>query len=238
MEENKVTKINLSTLFLILAIIVIIIMGIFLYKLYNEKTQAISKSAELETQMQSLNETVSNLQETIDNVSNTNNLGENANNTSDENNVFTDEQIQESLSNYLELKSYADCDALLEALTEKGFLNYDSSKDTMQDDEWVLTTIKFSDYKNAMLNYVSENEFENKWNSTLYFSENSDGYLMKVQGGGSRRIYTIESITENSDCSYTAMTTYTIEDDNTIKENENFIFTIKSYNGKCVIDSI
>ena len=210
MEENKVTKINLSTLFLILAIIVIIIMGIFLYKLYNEKTQAIAKSAELETQMQSLNETVSNLQETIDNVSNTNNLSENANNTSDEDNVFTDEQIQESLSNYLELKSYADCDALLEALTEKGLLNYDSSKDTMQDDEWVLTTIKFSDYKNAMLNYVSENEFENKWNSTLYFSENSDGYLMKVQGGGSRRIYTIESITENSDCSYSAMTTYTI----------------------------
>ena len=39
MEEKKVTKISLSTFFLILAIIAIIVMGIFMYKLYNEKTE-------------------------------------------------------------------------------------------------------------------------------------------------------------------------------------------------------
>lgn len=57
MEEKKVTKISLSTFFLILAIIIIIVMGIFMYKLYNEKTIEIEKSAQLQTQLNSLNET-------------------------------------------------------------------------------------------------------------------------------------------------------------------------------------
>ena len=55
MEENKVTKISLSTFFLIVSLIVIIVMGIFMYKFYNEKTEATKKSAELQTQINSLN---------------------------------------------------------------------------------------------------------------------------------------------------------------------------------------
>lgn len=71
MEEKKVTKISLSTFFLILAIIVIIVMGIFMYKLYNEKTIETEKSAELQTQVNNLNETVNNLQGKINNISET-----------------------------------------------------------------------------------------------------------------------------------------------------------------------
>lgn len=41
MEENRTKKVSLSTFFLILAIIVIIVMGVFMYKLYNEKTTEI-----------------------------------------------------------------------------------------------------------------------------------------------------------------------------------------------------
>ena len=62
MEEKKVTKISLSTFFLILAIIVIVIMAIFMYKFYNEKIEANEKTAELQTQVSNLNGTVSNLQ--------------------------------------------------------------------------------------------------------------------------------------------------------------------------------
>lgn len=39
MEEKKVMKITLSTFLLILSVIVIIVMGIFMYKFYNEKTE-------------------------------------------------------------------------------------------------------------------------------------------------------------------------------------------------------
>ena len=69
MEEKNATKISLSTFFLILAIIAIIVMGIFIYKLNNDKTTEIQKSTELQAQVDSLNSTVTNLQSKINTVS-------------------------------------------------------------------------------------------------------------------------------------------------------------------------
>ena len=89
-----------------------------------------------------------------------------------------------------------------------------------------------------MLNYVSEKEFEKNWNTTLYFGKNDEGYLTKPQGGGGLRVYTIESCVKNNNSTYTAKTSSIAENDNSTKENKDFIFTVKSYNGNCVIDSI
>lgn len=74
MEENKVKKISLSTFFLILAIIVIVVMAIFMYKIYNEKIEANKKSVVLQSQVNNLNETVSELQEKINKVTENVNL--------------------------------------------------------------------------------------------------------------------------------------------------------------------
>lgn len=241
MEEKKVTKISLSTFFLILAIIIIVVMAIFMYKFYNEKIEANEKSAKLQSQVSNLKETVNDLQGKIDNISdtiNSNNSTENTTTTNNNSTSFTENQVKTALSNYLELRAHAGCDALLENLKEKGKLNYDTSKDTILNDGTVITSIKFSDYKNAMLNYVSESEFEKNWTSTQYFNENSNGYLTKVQGGGGLRVYTVNSITKTSDSTYSAKTTATLIDLDDSKEDENFTFTITSYKGNCVIDSL
>ena len=71
MEEKNATKISLSTFFLILAIIAIIVMGIFIYKLNNDKTTEIQKSTELQAQVNSLNGMISDLQGKINNISET-----------------------------------------------------------------------------------------------------------------------------------------------------------------------
>ncbi len=71
MEEKNVTMIKFINIFLILAIIAIIVMGIFIYKLNNDKTAEIQKSTELQAQVNSLNGTVSDLQGKIDTISNT-----------------------------------------------------------------------------------------------------------------------------------------------------------------------
>ena len=71
MEEKNVTKISLSTFFLILAVIAIIVMGIFIYKLNNDKTAETQKSAELQAQVNSLNGTVGELQGKINTISDT-----------------------------------------------------------------------------------------------------------------------------------------------------------------------
>ncbi len=200
MEEKKATKISLSTFFLILALIAIIVMGLYIYKLNNEKSTEIQKSSELQSKVNSLNETVNDLQGKINSISKTiesNNSTENiatTNTVTSNDTSFTNEQVKKALSNYLEIRASAGCDSLLEKLNEKGKINYDPVKDTILNDGTVITSVKFSDYKVAMLNYVSESEFEKNWTSDQNFYENNNGYLTKVQGGGGLRVYTVNSI--------------------------------------------
>ena len=68
MEEKNTTKISLLTLLLIIAIIAII-MGVFIYKLSNDKTTEIQKTTELQSQVNSLTGTVNDLQGKINKVS-------------------------------------------------------------------------------------------------------------------------------------------------------------------------
>ena len=251
MEEKNATKISLSTFFLLLAIIAIIVMGLFIYKLNIDKNIEIQKSNELQSQISSLNETVNDLQGKINNISE-NNVAENTSktdnskdsnetnqNTNNDKILYSNEQVKKALSDYLELRSYANVSAILERLTEKGELNYNHSKDKLiNNNTTILTNVKFSEYKKAMLNYVSEKEFERNWASTRLLKEGDDGYLTKPEGGGGLRTYTIKSINQKSDLTYEAKTNYIIDDNKKDSGSEDFTFTIESYNGKCVIDSI
>ena len=83
MKEKKDTKISLSTFFLILAIIIIVIMCVFIFKLNNEKNIETQKATELEAQVNNLNGTVSNLQGKINTISSTINSEIPAQTTSD-----------------------------------------------------------------------------------------------------------------------------------------------------------
>lgn len=100
MDEKKPIKISLSTFFLILAILVIIVMGFFIYKLYNEKTIATQKINDLNNEINTLEDTVNNFQQKIDSISNTitsnvtdstpnNNSSENTNSSNEPTHVGT-----------------------------------------------------------------------------------------------------------------------------------------------------
>ena len=101
MEEKKVVKIGLSTLFLILAIIIIVIMTVFMYKFYNEKIEASEKTAELQTQVSNLNKTVSSLQEKVDEInsdkSNTTNIDDKYNDNKNSSSQLTTEETIKNL---------------------------------------------------------------------------------------------------------------------------------------------
>lgn len=71
MDEKKTIKISLSTFFLILAIVVIIVMGFFMYKLYNEKSIATQKIEDLNNELNTLEKTVNDFQQKMDSISNT-----------------------------------------------------------------------------------------------------------------------------------------------------------------------
>lgn len=104
MEDKNVAKINLSTLFLIIAIIVIAIMGIFIYKLNNDKTAEIQKSTELQSQVSILNGTVSELQGKINNISETINTSNT--NESTEKSVQSNEDITTSKTTDIKIGTY------------------------------------------------------------------------------------------------------------------------------------
>ena len=69
MSEKKVTKISLSTFLLLLAIMIIIVLSIFIYNLYTEKTIEAKKSSELQEQIDNLNLTLNYLQVKLNSIS-------------------------------------------------------------------------------------------------------------------------------------------------------------------------
>lgn len=127
MEEKNVTKISLSTFFLILAVIAIIVMGIFIYKLNNDKTAETQKSAELQAQVNRLNGTVGELQGKINTISDTVSSKDNANTNTVDNtiNSKTENQTTTSLVNKRLYKLYSNQRYIL--------LMDDNAYDTAQD---------------------------------------------------------------------------------------------------------
>ena len=87
MEEKKTIKISLSKFFLIFAIVVIIVMGGFIYKLYNDKQEQSKKIDSLTFQISNLAADRQNLQDKINIISNTinNNISSNSNTSSNSN---------------------------------------------------------------------------------------------------------------------------------------------------------
>lgn len=69
MKNNKSTAINILIFLLILTIIAIMVMGMFICKLCNEKKLEEEKTTKLQAQVDSLNDTASNLQDKIDSIS-------------------------------------------------------------------------------------------------------------------------------------------------------------------------
>ncbi len=150
--------------------------------------------------------------------------------------IFTDNDVKKALSNYYDLVSAASCDYVLEELTEKGKINYDPSQNYSMTDGTIVTSIQKVDYKVAMLNYISENEYLNNWD---IFGENPEGKLTKYEGGGSAPIYTIEEIKLIEGNHYIANISYIIDfsdDDVTYYETVEVYTAV--YNNSCVIDIV
>ncbi len=106
MEEKNVTKISLSTFFLILAIILIVVMGIFIFKLYTQRDELTQKSIKQDEKISALQNNVDDLTSELNKIS-TSNSTENATNNNINSNTTTTEEkrsnIQHDLSNYIGL---------------------------------------------------------------------------------------------------------------------------------------
>ena len=241
MEEKKRIRVSLSTVLFILELIVIIDMA---YYIYFEKTIANSEIATLEANAGEMQNAIKDLQDKIDTISNTinSNTSEEINNSQsnnivdNENNKFSEKEIKESITNYLNIfKGAGSVEGRLEKM---GLLKYgEFNNNTLTTDNYRKTNIKYSDFKSTIMNYVSEEWFDN-FNSIKDNPEfkEQDGLLYYFDGGWTGAEYEVESIRLKGDYSnlrYIAKA-YCIYDEDS-KELENIEFEVMNYNGKCVI---
>ena len=234
--ENK--RGNVSTIFLIIAIILIVVMGALLYM---QKTESDKQIAELENNASKLQETINDLQGKIDTISNTNgdiNNSQSNNTVDNKNDKFSDKEIEGSITNYLNIfKGAGSVEGRLEKMGLLEFGEFNNNQITT--DNYRKTDIKYSDFKSTVKNYVSEDWFNTINNNTkLEITEfkEKDGLLYYYDGGWTGAEYEVESITlkgDYSDSRYIAKA-YRINIDDS-KELENIEFEITNYNGKCVI---
>ena len=224
MEEKNSIKISLSTVLLILALVLIVILCIFIYKLYNEKIIANQNSLELQTQVNTLNETITVLQGKIDSISETINS-----NTSIENNngnisniettysadtSFTVEQVKQAFQRYLNLVSY-NTSSPSTLLFELDFINQHSNE-VAKKEGYLKTNVKFAQFKDTMLKYVTEKCYDNVF-ANSFIDEN--GYLCYFDGGASGVSYEVKNVTKQVDKKYIAKVEWSQE---TAKEDVTF----------------
>lgn len=239
MKENN--KVALTAVLLILALIIIIVMGFFTYKFYIDKTKETEKSAQLQTQVDSLNETVNDLQEKIDKVSETvnpSNTTNTTNSTSDKttstteskNKSFSNDEIKNAIQKCLNLESSKTNGPGTILNTLGLYKENDSKQEKEQPAEksgYIKTLIKFNDFKNKMLEYITEECYQREW-SEIYYNEN--GYLCYENSGDSGIEYKVTSIEKSND-SYSANVKASSEG-----PDRDMIVKFK-INEKCVIES-
>lgn len=142
-----------------------------------------------------------------------------------------DDNIKNTIEKFLDIDCNLHTDGILDYLN----LGFDESKQIYDEaTEMVITNVKYDDFKNAMLNYVTEEYFKKETDGR--FIKDKSGYVRESQGGGECYISTINSITKTGNLSYDVNITRTTDyNDESYTETEKFAF--KEYNNKLVVDS-
>ena len=175
MEEKKVTKISLSTFFLILSILIIIVMAYFIYKINNEKNIETQKVANLNNEVNSLQSTVNNLNEKINDVSNIVNSPNNDNTISNNSINTNNSNIINNTSNNASSSKYIE-------MTEANYKKYNTSPYSFRIKEMIdnnngTITIKGRVYKEIDLLSITKEQYDNLVNGKTI---NLLGYQMKA----------------------------------------------------------
>ena len=179
---------------------------------------------------------------------NTDNVNNKSSNIDEVDNV---EDLQSALEKYLYLYCLRGGTSIL--TRDEGRFEYaldfyrtsdEATKDLKESDEKVIyedgieeelykTSIKYSDYKEELLNYMSENLFEENFTRGY---ENIDGILYVANDGGCGNGYDIIKMTKNSDNSYDVECKYYEGENPYVISNLNVTFG-KNNNGAIIVES-
>lgn len=219
MEEKKTIKISLSTLFLIIAIIVIIVMGIFCYSMYNQKI-------EVEEQMNILNSKVNNIETDSQEPSNNSNISATNNiNSSNQEDNLTEEEAQEIFEKVTENKAFIQEMVTIKDFSSSSFTDEEILKLLPLLDDSGYFTIEnnydgnfakanISDIQNLAQKYFEKNIDINKISEKI----ENNSISVEVESGYGIVNYELVSVSKKDDNEYSIKFKY-------IDEN-TYIYTI------------
>ena len=246
MEEKNVKKISLSTFFLILAIIAIIVMGIFIYKLNNDKTTEIQKSTELQSQVNSLNGTVSDLQGKIDSISKTiDSNNSTQNNTTTDTSSINKTAIESTIQKYFNIRQILASDTL-NVLVELGLKTTNQTADDYKgfssdkpyaNSYFLITDVSYSDFEKAISKYMTMDLFKSQYPDYVI---NKDGILCIYSDGGTSGSSTIKEckISKTDSNTYVCNVTITRHaDDDGSNTDEKHTITVSEKDGNYIVSS-
>lgn len=127
MEEKKYIKVSLSTFFLIIAIIVIVILGYFTYKFYNEKNNANIEVTNLTSKLNNSESTINSIKNTIE--ESTSNETASSNSTNDSKQIEATNKYYENLSTSISKELKGDTCIEINLSTYKGSLSINNKKE-------------------------------------------------------------------------------------------------------------
>lgn len=226
---NDEGKITIASLLVVLLIIIIAVMGVSIVKLNNDKKELKASSTELSNKVSKLEASENTMKEKLGIISNT--ISDTSSNTDTANNSFSDEEIKKAIQYYLSLMGVLE-GSPEEMLVEIGLIDQNKYAYTQAgSDNYIKTDVRYEVFKNRMLEYITE-EFFNQNEALKLKFKNQDGYLAFKHVGATGIGYTVKEITikgDSSDSSYIAKV------ENEFGEEENVEFHIADSNGKCVI---
>ena len=238
-KEKKIIKLSLTTSILIflLSILIAFFGGYFCLKNIVKK-QYLKQFNNEQINIDNNKSENKNIKKKYENVNvfknRKNNKTEKKNN---DNNIeeFSSEDIKLAIQNYLDLKG--ECDGSPEGMLI--ILNLIKENETKEknDDLFVKTNVKFSTFKDIMLNYVTEEMFEKKF-ARVY--KNINGYLYYYDGGATGISFEVNDVYIKGDFSDNIDNTYVAKTHNNKLyfeswEVEYIEFRIENSNGRCVI---
>ena len=238
MEEKGEIKVGLSTFFLLLAIIVIVVMAFFMYKLYNNVENANNKVDYLNNQISEMKNEANISKEDTELNNNEVNLSEKASVQENKEQDYSTEEVKQALEKYLNLEG-AFSGSPSELLYELGYKK-SSIEEFPDKDNYIKTNIKYDEFKQKMLEYMSEELFK-KFNTYIDIEncyKNVNGYLYVVDSGSSGHKHKVKSIELKSKDSYVGKVYFIYVTGDYPDKTYDFNFTISSHNGKCIINTI
>lgn len=233
-RSSKKTIIFILTTVILLVIISILLMIILRDNL--DKNEAIKDAKHYETEFNKLYEKMKSLENNGELKESTQ---ENKEEQESKKIELTKEIANEKLENYFLLYNGVGDNIFIE-LTKKNLLKYDKSKNSVRrstnTNGETVTNVKYTDYKNALLTFISESEFNSNFKEG-YDKTNSSGNIILGDFGGGAITYKIEDVIRKSELEYTVKTSFEVEEEKNKQVKEfNVLFKLEKDN--YIIDSV